>query len=76
MASVVVPMFRISEQSLGTCSATARASTGLPSAVQGFALGVGRVLHHGAGHAHATVKAGEQASSARRCTSRRTVTWQ
>jgi hypothetical protein len=32
MASVVVPMFRISEQSLGTSSATRRAMRALPSA--------------------------------------------
>ena len=32
MASVVVPMFRISEQSLGTSRATARAMRALPSA--------------------------------------------
>ena len=36
-------------------------NAGFAIGVQGFALGVGQVLHRGAGHAHAAVKAGEQA---------------
>ena len=36
-------------------------NAGFALGVQGFSLGVGQVLHGGAGHAHAAMKAGEQA---------------
>ena len=53
-------MFRISEQLLGTCSATARGNAGFAIGVQGFALG-GPGSPPWSWHAHAAVKAGEQA---------------
>jgi hypothetical protein len=61
MASVVVPIFRISEQSLGTAAATSRAMRILPSALRFSRCLWAMFSIVELGHPHATVEARQQA---------------